>query len=523
MTMRGARPGGTATASPPPAAVPGNDWTLLDALAASDAEGTSVSVVVEQGEPEAVALTLAALAAQRDPGPPIDVIEPGDDREPAGEVVVFLGAGTAGDPGLLAAHARWHSAAADAVSVGPVAAVDGGGIDVAEVERAAGDGRLATLLDPRRAGDRDDPFGLAFDLTAKLTETADGLFLAAALTGPLAVRRDTYLAAGGAAPADLPAALRRLDLAYRLACSGAVFAPEASVPAWTVGGREQAVLARAIAAAAAERRTLELDHPEAAALVPLEPFRAAASARRLRRPAVVVNVDAGGEPASEVAATIAPVLGGRHGDLELRIQVADSHPERDEIAGLVAGDPRATIAPASTEGPCQSPYQVVLPAVALPDPRTIADLHRLLTTERAGALHVTVPGAPPDETMIEAHSTAALLRARRVAAASGEDVDETVGRLFGERWVSGIEVSVRRHGVEEPHVTEHGPLAAATDPEHERTQHLRFRDRADDLEARAVEQERMIVAERLRARRERLRAERLERALRDIGEARPRG
>ena len=208
------------------------------------------------------------------------------------------------------------------------------------------------------------------------------------------------------------------------------------------------------------------------------------------------------------------------GDLELRVQ-ADGHPERDRIAAAVERDARAALAPASTEGFCESPFQVIVPAVALPDERTLADLHRLAIEEGAGALHVTVPGAPPQDTMIEVLATGPWARAQRVATAGGEAPELVIGRLFGERWVSGVEVSVRRHGVDEPHITEHGPLAAATDLGHERTQHLRFRDRADDLEARAATIAERTMAERLRSRVERQRAERLERRLAAAGEPPP--
>lgn len=59
-------------------------------------------------------------------------------------------------------------------------------------------------------------------------------------------------------------------------------------------------------------------------------------------------------------------------------------------------------------------------------------------------------------------------------------------------------------------MTEHGPLAAATDLKHERSAHLRFRDRANDLAERAGALGRRTLIERLRARAERRRAERIE-------------
>jgi hypothetical protein len=515
MSTQGSPSGAPAIGPPEAAAVPHNDWTLLEVPPVGELEpSATASVLIEGPDPHgAAALTAAALAAQSYPASLVEVIAPGDRREPEGDLLLLVGAGTIPAPDHLAAHARWHHGVADAVSLGPAAPIDGAGLEPDALRRGGDEAALAATLEPRRIG--EDRFELLLDLTAELTDLQGGLFLGAAL-GTLAVRRETYLAVGGAASDSLPAPLRRLDLAYRLACHGTLFAPERSVPAWTVSGGDEADLAGAIVAAATAERTVELDYPGAASLVPLAPFRPTASPRRFRRPAVTIDVDVGGEPASEVLATIDPVLGGLLGDFELRIQVDDAHPEREAIAAAVH-DPRVSIGPPSTDSFCESPFQVVLPAVALPDPRTVADLHSLLVAEGVGALHVTVPGTPPDETMIEALATGSLARARRVAAATGEGVEVALGRLFGERWVSGVEVSVRRHGVSEPHVTEHGPLAAATDADHERVQHLRFRDRADDLDAKTAAQARRILAERLRAREERLRAAQLDARLRELG------
>ncbi len=92
------------------------------------------------------------------------------------------------------------------------------------------------------------------------------------------------------------------------------------------------------------------------------------------------------------------------------------------------------------------PYQVDLPAVAVPDERTFEDIHDLMTKEGVGALHVTVPGELPRNAMVEVVATGPLARSRRVAAATGEPVETVLGQLFGERWVSGVEVSIRRRG-----------------------------------------------------------------------------
>nr|MDQ3572744.1 hypothetical protein [Actinomycetota bacterium] len=211
-------------------------------------------------------------------------------------------------------------------------------------------------------------------------------------------------------------------------------------------------------------------------------------------------------------ANLDATLAGRLGDLEIRVQGEGLDPA---VVAAIDADPRAQAAPSSlADGRCQAPIQITVPPLAALDPRTLADLHELAFAEPAGALHVTVPGATPQEAMIEVVATGALRRADRLAAASGEEPAAIIGRLYGERWVSGVEVSTRRHGVEEPQVTEHGPLAAATDLDLERKNHLRFRDRANDTAERAASLERRTLAERLRAREIRREAERIEERLR---------
>lgn len=437
---------------------------------------TRVAVVLD-GDPAAAGLTVAALEAQSYPAHLIEVIEPGSGRQPDADAVILLAAGTAPGPEFVEAHARWHHSAADVVVFGPLA--------------------------PEGSPD-EEPLALVSDLTRDFTDPAGGHHLAAA-EGSLSVRSDLYREAGG--PGAAAPEVSRLDLAQRLDSAGALFAAEPQARATG----SPAGVALAVAAAVESGARLELDLPAIAAVVALPPFREPASPRRHVRPAVTVNlrVDAS-TPAEDALATIDRALAGRLGDLELLVDLDDAHPGRAEIAAAVDADARASFERSSLEAACESPFQVTVPPQAALDGRTLADLHELALGERAGALHVTVPGAAPQDAMLEVVSTAGWRRAKRLAAATGEEPLQVIGRLFGERWLSGVEVSTRMHGVDEPQVTEHGPLAAATNLDHERWAHLRFRERADDHAGRARELERRTLAERLRARAERHAAERLE-------------
>jgi len=444
-----------------------------------------------------------ALESQAGVVSALEIIAEGEAVPEAAELIVLLDGAAIPTPGFLAAHLRWHAAASDVVVLGPVSRPPEGSSAPAAVSTEPSE----------RWDEADSAFDVVFDLTRGLTETAGAIHMAAAL-GSISVRADVLAAAGGLGE---PGPLQRLDVAARLASYGCVFVPEAAAVAWSHETERARELAGAIAANVTAHEPLEASRPEEARIVAMPPFRRTASARHYTRPAMVVNLDAGEEPAENVLATLEAILRGRLGDLELRVQIADEHPARERIAERLALDPRTAIGPPSMDAYCESPFQASVPAAALPDERTIADLHRLMIEEEVGALHVTVPGAPPQDVMIEVVASGALARSRRVAAAQGGDPVEVLGRLFDERWVSGVEVSVRAHGVAEPHVTEHGPLAAATDPEHERNQHLRFRDRADELEQRAVVLSRRALAERLESRRVRLRADQLEARLESAG------
>lgn len=459
--------------APPLTTVAQELWRDIDAPAAAELRPEArVSVLVEGGPP-APALA-QALAAQAYPGELVEVAELGS-GEPQGDVVVVVPADAAPDPGFIAAHARWHHVAGGIVSLGPL-----------------------------EAGE-EEPLDLVRTVTRDLTDLGGGYHLAAA-AGTFATSRELLARAGGAGP--VAAGLGGLDLLYRLHSAGAVFVAEP-------GARASAATARGLAVAAAAAfgsgEPLAYDLPRAAQLVPLFPFREIAAARRYERPAVAVNVDVGDAPAGEAIATIGEVLAGHLGDLELRVRCEREEPAYAGVAAAVAADPRARLAPSSlADEATRAAFQVTVPPAAMLDPRTLADLHELIAAEAVAALHVTVPGAAPQDAMIDVVATAAWNRARALAAAGPDPPEQIVGRLFGERWVSGVEVSTRKHGVTEPQVTEHGPLAAATDLRHERVTHLKFRDRANEMERSTELLARRTIAERLRAREIRRAAERAE-------------
>ncbi|HEV2075201.1 MAG TPA: hypothetical protein VGR10_03095, partial [Thermoleophilaceae bacterium] len=482
---------GDARREPRPAEVRGNRWTDIDVeeIGALTASATVSVVISGRGGPEELALTLASLTAQTYPAKLTEVLverstaakastapRPGNAPpnpvgsadEAGGEVILLVEAGAILDPRLVEAHARWHHAVSDAVSIGPERAVDAAGITAEEVEGAARSDRLDALLGPRRApGEAELAIEAYLERTRQLTERDPDLFWIASC-GTVAVRRAIWAAAGGRSrePDDR---LARLDLAWRLAQAGTVLVPEHAAVSHTTF-RRLPLVPRGLLGEGGGGAGV----PRAESLIPSPGYRRGGGPRRHRRPSMVVEIFAREEPSGEVLETVDDVLRGRFSDLELRLALPDSHPERPLVAAAVEHDPRVTLVDEkeneSENRTEEVPLRVTLPLVAHPDERTFEDLNVLMREEEVGALHVTVPGEVPRNAMVEVVATGALARARRVAEVNGDPPEVVLGELFGERWISGVEVSLRRRGAAEPQVTEHGPLAPATDLEHERTQ-----------------------------------------------------
>src|SRR6266542_1027153 len=153
MSTHGEEPGGVAVGtSPPPAAVPGNDWMLLDVSEREALEPeASISIIIEGPDPGGLAsLTVAGLVAQSYPQALVDVIEPGAWREPSGDIVLFVEAGAIPGPDLIASHARWHGAAGDVVSLGPALPIDASSVNADAVRSASSAAERDSLLEPLR-------------------------------------------------------------------------------------------------------------------------------------------------------------------------------------------------------------------------------------------------------------------------------------------------------------------------------------------------------------------------------------
>lgn len=521
---------------PPPAEVPGNLWTEIPAQAIGELSATaSVSVIVGGEDPDGlVPVTLASLAAQSYPGSLTEVLverppeaagqapsEAGEEAtvrfvdspdEANGEILVLVEAGSVADPRLIEAHARWHHAVSDAVSVGFEHAIDAAGLTASEVAAAAKGDRLADLLgDRRREGETERALDAYLERTSQLTERdPDAFWVASCAT--IALRRETWESAGGLSAAP-DTRLGRLDLAWRLATAGTVLVPE-----------RQAVSFLSYERAPAPPRPDSETYrdPGAETLIPTPGYRGRGSARRHRRPAMLVRLAAGEASAAKVLEALDEVLRGRFSDLAVELAVAPSHPERASIEEACEADPRVSILESPQGARTDAAVLARVPLEASPGERTLRDLHELMVSEGLGALDVPVPrrlsmlgpGGPSlrgaRRPVLEVRASGPLARACRLAAHRGKPAEEVLAELFGRRSIPATEVGLRRRGASEPERKGKEPLPPATDLAHERAEHLRNRARAATNQARADRHAQRLVRERTRANHERSRAERLE-------------
>ena len=454
---RAVAPGGDARTrppcrtAPPPNRVRYNEWLRVavpDAAAFIPTEGVTV-VVAHHGAPAGLALALAALERQRYPHELVEVVVVDDGSRPppplppsplavrrvrrggggfgtaharnAGaraarhDILVFLDAEVVADEGLLAAHARWHHAVADALTVGFLSHVDPAGVDARAVAAA-----------PCVAG----PFGAAAEpprvephmaRTDDLTSRHDDLFRA--VTGAnFAIRRGFYEALGGSDPSLTGCGGEDIELGYRAYTAGGLLVPVRDARVWEPGPWSEE---RDEKTGVPDRRCVKL-----ANLVAHEEFRARASGRVHAVPMHVVTVAAEGEAAPAVAAAVDALLLDPAGDGDLVVRVEADAISADTAAWLAdrfGGDPRVNVAAerSGLDAYPASPLHVTVPAAPAP-PGLLARLRAGLGSAAVGTARLG-DGAPATITRAWAWH-----RARRTGGSPG-DFGDTVHFTLGRR------------------------------------------------------------------------------------------
>ena len=378
-------------ARPPPARVRGNDWRAVDAPAAAAFEPCEpLSVVVPCFDARReLALALVALERQTWPRELFEVVVVDDGSEPPLEapagtplavrvirqerrgfglararnagvraarhgIVVFLDGDLLAGEDLLAAHARWHHATADAVTLGFTAYVDPDGVDAAAVRGHPGP--LAALFADRPA---DPPWTERhMARTDDLTAPVDDLFRAV-VGNNLGIRRTLFDELGGFDESFERYGWEDTEFGWRAQTRGALLVPARDAFAWHQGrfAPNRSPGKRRDVAAQAHRGAMLIAHPD---------FRAEGGGWAVPRTAVTVDVAAAG--AAQAAATVERLLAGDDRDLAVLVDAGTGPARelRDALRARFEGDPRVRIAAAGSalDAFPATPLHVALPAGA---------------------------------------------------------------------------------------------------------------------------------------------------------------
>ena len=369
-----------------------NDWRQV-AVPAPEAFAPElpVSVIVPYyAQPEELARTLAALEGQTyprdlfevvvvDDGSPEPLARPRETplgvkvvrqedrgfglararntgvRAAAHDVLLFLDGDMLPEAGWLSAHACWHHAVPDAVTLGLWAHVPVDGIDAGTIRNRSG--TLKELFDGREVG-LDDFRWIEPHLarTNDLTSKDDDLFLPAG-GGNYGIRRGFYELAGGFDEAFTQWGGEDTEFNYRAYMRGGLLVPVRDAFAWHQGpweeGREE------------KDRSRKLNLAKLAHLVPHSAFRGPGLAGRTYTvPQYAVTIRGGGLPEERLLAAVEQVLSGPVHDLVVRLELSGDHAGREWLERHLGPDPRVRVAPsrpALEEFPV-SPFHITLPA-----------------------------------------------------------------------------------------------------------------------------------------------------------------
>ena len=273
-------------------------------------------------------------------------------RAAAHDVLLFLDADMLPEAGWLAAHARWHHAVPDAVTLGLRAHVSVDGVDAGSIRRRPG--TLKELF----AGREVDPawFERYWARTDDLTSKRDDLFRAV-VGGNLGIRRGFYELVGGFDESFTQWGGEDTEFVYRAYVRGGLLVPLRDGFAWHQGLWE--------AGRAEKKQSQALQRAKRAHLIAHPDFRTGLTGRIFTVPQYVVTIIEGEDlPAERLLGAIERVLSGPMHDLVVRLELAWRHSGQEWLERHLGPDPRVRVAPSRSaleEFPA-SPFHVTLPA-----------------------------------------------------------------------------------------------------------------------------------------------------------------
>lgn len=450
--------------------MPRNRWDLLDVPELGAWEPTlRVSVILPYYEnPEELHRTLLGLGEQTYPADLIEVIvvDDGSPTRPpesppplpfslkmlrqedlgyglararnlgaeaaAGDVLVFLDSDMIPTRRHLEAHARWHHCAAGLVTVGFRFHAEFSGLADEKIVEAVRNDAVADLFDPSEV-QRPTWIDDHMERTGDMLGPHEDLYLMMS-GGNIGIDRDLYLQAGGTDESFTRWGGEDNELAFRLLQLGAVVIPERAATAWHQGeGHEPSE---------EEKQALRLQKPKMKSLIPDPSMRPHVPGRGYPRPFLLVHVDPARHDAEVVGLTVDSLLGGDFTDLVVGVGPARDEKENEWLVATYEGDPRVVVGVTPAALIASSPFSparlTTLAGVGF-SPDSLGRALAELGGPGVGLLHVTLPVEGDEVQLARVVMTRAENRARRL---SPDDLDPTIGRLFGERWVSGSSLGI---------------------------------------------------------------------------------
>ena len=411
------------SSTPPPADVRANEWTALAVEPAEAFRPTlPVSVIVTYYEaPEALELTLAALEGQDYPREMFEVVIVDDGSSPPLEapasplpvrvvhqedlgfglararntgaraashpILVFLDCDMLPEAGWLSAHARWHHAAGDVLTLGFRAHVDVAGIGADDVR-----GRAGSLEDLFAGRPSQRPEWIEFHMTRTDDLTREDDIFRAVTGGNLGVSAEFYETVGGYDESFTQWGTEDTEFGYRAYTRGGLLVPARDAMCWHQG--------EGAAPSAAESASLELQGAKISQLIAHHGFRRAGPGRSFTVPQYVVTLRATGSGDVARIETVEQILAGKVHDLVVWIEEppgSDSgrSADHEKLRRLLAGDHRVrfgAVGAAVAAFPAAS-FHITMPGDATAGPDAVGRLRRQLGDDAAASTNPVDPQA----------------------------------------------------------------------------------------------------------------------------------
>ena len=337
-------------------------------------------VVVDDGSPEPLARPRSTpldlkVARQEDLGFGAARARNTGVRAAAHDVLLFLDADMLPEAGWLAAHARWHHAVPDAVTLGLRAHVPVDGVDAGMIRNRPG--TLRELF----AGRKVDPAWFEPFWTRRgdlRSPKADDLFRVVA-SGNLGIRRGFYDLVGGFDESFTEWGGEDVEFGYRAYVRGGLLVPLRDGFAWHQGPWEES--------RAEKDGSLMLPRAKLTHLIAHPFYRTGLAGRTFTVPQYVATIEGRDLPSKDLLEAVECALSGPMHDLVVRLELPGDHAGRAWLERHLDPDPRVRVAPNSKAGQAPfraaleefpaSPFQVALPAGW----RLHGDMVRMLRTE----------------------------------------------------------------------------------------------------------------------------------------------